>query len=98
MEGSIVAAGSGRCRCEDFGPPGAPVAPREWVEMSQCRAGGTHQRPLQSGSFYTDAQDGTPLGRSGCRKREGESETEEEVKKATAVKGTILHQRKQSQN
>lgn len=94
MEGSSAAAGSVRCRCEDFGPPGAPVAPREWVEMSQCHAGGTHRRPLQSGSFYTDAQDGTPLGRSGCRKREGECETEEEVKKAMAVKRTIIDHRK----
>lgn len=70
MEGSSAAAGSGGCQCEGFGPPGASTAPREWTEKSQCRAGGTHRTPPQSGSSYTDAQDETPSGRSVCRKRE----------------------------
>lgn len=70
MEGSSVGAGSGGCRCEDFGSPGAAAALREWDEMYQCRTGGIHRRTLQSGSSYTDAQDETPSSRAGCRKRE----------------------------
>lgn len=70
MEGSSVAAGSGGCQCEDFGPPSAPTAPREWCETSQCRAVGIQCWSLRSGSSYTDVQDEIPSSRSGRRNRE----------------------------